>query len=92
MHKDEAEILALKAMAYLVGLDEMMERFSAVSGIAPDDMRARASDPEMLAGILEFFLYDEALLTEFCEAHDIPPDAPAQARAALPGGALPHWT
>jgi hypothetical protein len=92
MQRDEAEILALKALTYLAGLDEMMDRFAALSGMGAGDIIERASDPEMLAGVLEFFLYDEALLTEFCEAEDINPEHPAQARMALPGGDLPHWT
>ena len=92
MHRDKAEILALKALTYLAGLDEMMDRFAALSGMAVGDIMERAQDPEMLAGIIDFFLFDEALLTEFCEAHDIDPEDPARARMALPGGDLPHWT
>lgn len=92
MQQDEAEILALKALTYLAGLDEMMDRFAALSGMGPGDILERAQDPEMLAGVLDFFLFDEALLTEFCESHEINPEDPAQARMAMPGGDLPHWT
>ncbi len=92
MQSDEAEILALNALTYLAGLDEEMDRFSSLTGMAQGDIVERASDPEMLAGILEFYLSDEALLTEFCEAFEIPLEDPARARAALPGGDLPHWT
>lgn len=92
MQQEEAEILAIKALTYLAGLDEMMDRFAALSGMALGDILERAQDPEMLAGILDFYLSDEALLTEFCEAHEISAEAPAQARTALPGGDLPHWT
>ena len=92
MQQEEAEILALKALSYLAGIDEMMDRFAALSGMGPNDIMERAQDPEMLAGVLDFFLFDEALLTEFCEAHEINPEHPGQARMALPGGDLPHWT
>jgi len=92
MEKDEVEILALKALTYLASLDEMMDRFSGLTGMAQGDIVERAGDPEMLAGILDFYLSDEALLTEFCDAFEIDPEAPARARAALPGGDLPHWT
>ena len=40
----------------------------------------------MLAGVLDFFLFDEALLVEFCEAYEIDPEHPTQARMALPVG------
>lgn len=92
MQQEQAEILALQALTYLAGLDEFMDRFSALSGMGPGDMLERASDPDMLAGVLDFFLSDEELLTEFCEAHEIDPEHPAAARRALPGGDLPHWT
>ncbi|HAT08595.1 MAG TPA: DUF3572 domain-containing protein [Rhodobiaceae bacterium] len=92
MQEEEAEILALKALSYLAGLDEMMDRFADLSGMGPNDIMERAEDTEMLAGVLDFFLFDEALLTAFCEAHEINPEHPAQARMALPGGDLPHWT
>jgi hypothetical protein len=46
----------------------------------------------MLAGVMDFLLSDEAVLTDFCAAHDIDPEHPARARQNLPGGDLPHWT
>jgi len=65
---------------------------AALSGAAPNDIVERAGDGEMLAGVLDFLLSDEAVLTDFCTAHDIDPEHPAAARQNLPGGALPHWT
>jgi hypothetical protein len=55
-------------------------------------MRARAGDPEFLGFVLDFLLSDEAALLDFARETEIPPDRPLRARAALPGGALPHWT
>ena len=37
MQQEEAEILALKALTYLAGVDEMMDRFAALSGMGPND-------------------------------------------------------
>ncbi len=92
MEQEQAEILALKALSYLASLEEEMERFSALSGIGSADIMERASDPELLAGVVDFFLAHEDLLTEFCAAHDYHPETPLRARQALPGGDLPHWT
>ncbi len=92
MKHEQAEILALKALTYLAGQEDDMCRFVALSGMAAGDMMERASDPELLAGILDFFLSNEALLTAFCDAHAINPEDPACARRTLPGGGLPHWT
>ena len=92
MGTQQAEIIALKALAFLAADTELMDRFAALSGVAPNDLVGRAGDGEMLAGVLDFLLSDEAVLTDFCAAHDIDPEHPAAARQELPGGALPHWT
>ena len=92
IEQEQAEILALQALTYLAGLDEEMDHFAALSGMATGDIIERAGDPELLAGVVDFFLSKEDLLTEFCEAHHIDPEMPARARQSLPGGALPHWT
>ena len=92
MDTEEAEIIALKALTFLAADTELMDRFAALSGVAPNDIVERAGDGEMLAGVLDFLLSDEAVLTDFCAAHDIDPEHPARARQNLPGGDLPHWT
>lgn len=66
MSKDVAEILALKGLAYLMSLSEDRDRFLALSGVEPTDIRGRAGDPELLGAVLDFLLANEALLTEFC--------------------------
>lgn len=92
MDTEQAEIVALKALTFLAADTELMDRFAALSGVAPNDVIARAGDGEMLAGVMDFLLSDEAVLTDFCAAHDIDPEQPARARQNLPGGDLPHWT
>lgn len=92
MNSEQAEILALKALAFLAADTELMDRFALLSGMAPNDIVARAGDGEVLAGVMDFLLSDEAVLTDFCAAHDIDPEHPARARQNLLGGALPHWT
>ena len=92
MDAEQAQIMALQALAYLAADSEQMDRFAALSGMGPGDIMARAAEPELLAGVMDFLLSDEPLLTDFCATHDLPPETPALARQALPGGALPHWT
>ena len=92
MDTEQAEIIALIALTFLAANTEHMDRFAALSGMAPNDIVARAGDGEMLAGVLDFLLSDEAMLTDFCAAHDIDPEHPAKARQNLPAGDLPHWT
>ena len=92
MDSELAEIVALKALAWLAAQDDFMERFCATSGLSPADLMSEASNSETLGGLLDFMLGDEEILRSFCTDEDIYPDTPLLARAALPGGNTPHWT
>ncbi|HUO92436.1 MAG TPA: DUF3572 domain-containing protein [Rhizomicrobium sp.] len=81
----KAETLALKALAYLAQSDEELERFVAISGVTPANLRARAGEPEILAAVLDFVLADDGRVTGFCEAAEIDPRELHAARRALPG-------
>ena len=92
MDRAKAEALALQALGWLAGQDELIGGFLMHGGLAPADLRARAADPEMLASVLDFLLLEDAHVMGFCDAQGIGYTLPAQARAALPGGAQFHWT
>jgi hypothetical protein len=81
----DAEILALKALAYLAHSPDDLERFGALSGVTLADLKARADDPEILAAILDFILVSDDLITGFCETVEIDPRELHAARRALPG-------
>ena len=44
MDTEEAEIIALKALTFLAADTELMDRFAALSGVAPNDIVERAGD------------------------------------------------
>ena len=88
----EAEALALRALAWMAADAALTGRFLAAAGTGPGELRARAGDPEFLGFVLDFLLGDEAALIAFAADEGIDPDLPLRARAALPGGDLPHWT
>ncbi len=92
MARPQAEALAVRALAWMAGDEELIGRFLATTGAGPGDLRARAAEPEFLGFVLDFLLADEAALIVFAAAENIRPDLPMRARAALPGGALPNWT
>jgi len=92
MTSEAAEDLARTALIWLLGEPERVGAFLAASGAAPGELRVRAGDPEFLGFVLDFVLASEPLLMEFCAESGVRPVAPAQARAALPGGAVPDWT
>lgn len=90
--RDAAETLALQALGWIVGQDELASAFLGSTGSSAEDLKARAADPEFMGFVLDFLLQDEAALLAFCEDSNNAPDRPFRARAALPGGDLPHWT
>ncbi|WP_170528016.1 DUF3572 domain-containing protein [Ruegeria arenilitoris] len=87
-----AETLALKALGWLVGNDELLPVFLGSTGASTDDLRDRATEPEFLASVLEFLMLDDSWVLAFCDANAVPYDQPAQARSVLSGGANVHWT
>lgn len=91
MTRDEAEFLAIRALGHIAADEDLLGDFMALSGLSPDELRARAAEPEMLGGILDFLLADEARLLAFCGAEELQPELPARARQALPGGERVEW-
>lgn len=81
-----AELLATQALAFLAADRQRLERFLSACGIAPQQLRSAAAEPEFLAGILDHLGSEEALLLAFAAHAGIDPAEVARARRALPGG------
>ena len=84
--------IGVEALLWLAGQPQILGRLLAASGLAPEELRVRAGDPEMLGFMLEILLQDEPSVLAFTAEVGLPPDAVLQARAALPGGDAPSWT
>jgi len=92
LSQDSAELLAIEALSWLVGNDELLPVFLGSSGATEGDLRARAKDPDFLGSVLDFLLMDDAWITQFCDQANYAYDFPIRARAALPGGTQVNWT
>ena len=90
--RENAETIALQALAWLVGNDDLLPTFMAATGIGMDDLRERAADADFLASVLDFILTDDTWVTGFCDAQSLPYDTLLATRQALPGGQQIHWT
>ncbi|PIE09456.1 MAG: hypothetical protein CSA72_12580 [Rhodobacterales bacterium] len=89
---ENAEVIGLKALAWLIGHEELGPVFLGSSGASVENLRETAQDPATLTSVLSFLTMDDAWVREFCDAHDLAYDAPMRALHALPGGAPVHWT
>jgi hypothetical protein len=80
---EEAEVIALKALAFLANDAQRLGRFLALSGMSPGDIREAAAGPQFLAGVLNHLLQDESLLLTFTVEADIDPRLPSLAAQTL---------
>lgn len=90
--RQAAEVLALQALAWLVGQDEICGAFLEATGVSANEMRDRATDPAFLASVLEFILGRDDWVIAFCDATGLDYAAPMQAAMVLSRGAFRHWT
>ena len=91
MKPEHAVAIGQDALIWLAGQPEALSALLATTGLAPEDMRARADDPEFLGFVLDFVLGSDATVLEFARAAGLDLTAAARARALL-GGATPNWT
>lgn len=84
--RDEAEAVAIQALAFIASDPELLPRFLAITGIEASAIRRAAREPGFLAGVLQFILAHEPTLLKFCEETDTPPASLARSLAALPTG------
>jgi hypothetical protein len=92
LRQESAEALALQALGWLASDDGRLGGFLAASGLSPAALTRRAEDGQVLAGVLDHLLADEALLLACAADLELRPEDFAPARSALPGGDAPHWT
>jgi hypothetical protein len=87
-----AELLALQALGWLAGNDDLLPVFLSASGASLNDLSGAAQDASFLASVLDFLLADDAWVIAFCDATGHRYTEPLAARALLPGGQATHWT
>jgi Protein of unknown function (DUF3572) len=80
---EQAETLAVQALAFIAEEPERMAAFLSTTGIDPGAIRDAASSPDFLAGVLEHMLGDESLVLAFADSAGLDPAEIARARSAL---------
>mgnify|MGYP003422825505 FL=1 len=84
-HSAEAQVIALKALAFLASDEERFGRFIDVTDLSPQAIRRQAADPVFLAGVLDHLRSDQTLLYLFAETENLLPERIDRARRGLPG-------
>ncbi|MEQ1890759.1 MAG: DUF3572 domain-containing protein [Alphaproteobacteria bacterium] len=92
MNLDQAEAMGLEALGYIVADATLRSLFLDLTGMSPEDLRARISDPALLAAAMDFLLGREPSLLQFCAAAEIDPQLPARAHSLLLGPQAPDWS
>ena len=87
MPEQQYEIIALKALGYIVSEDALRDRFVALTGLDSDTLRESLDQLGTLASILEFLVSHEPDLIAAAAAQDVSPDTLVKAWRALGGGA-----
>ncbi len=82
---NDAETLALSALAATLTDERRSQRFLDLSGIDTEDLRSRAADPAVLAALLRFLEAHEPDLIDVADAIGAKPADLVAAREELAG-------
>lgn len=85
MDRETAEIVAIKALAFIADEQARLERFLTLTGLSPGEVKMRAGEPAFLGGVLDYLLSEESLALRFADYAGLDAGTAMQARAALPG-------
>ena len=83
--REQAEGLAIQALAFIARDSERLGRFLAVTGIGPAEIRTAAREPGFLVGVLDYMASDEQLIGAFAREADLDPTDIERGRAVLGG-------
>ena len=83
MTPEYAETIALQALVHVLQDHKIRNIFLGKTGLDEAALREGVKDPDHLAGILDYILSDENLLTNFCKQFNLSPEHAVKAWRAL---------
>ncbi|MBV1934900.1 MAG: DUF3572 domain-containing protein [Parvibaculaceae bacterium] len=93
MTPEAAETLALEAISFIAGDEDLVAGLLDQTGMGVDELRDALGKADTvgqtLAGVLDYLLMNDEWVLNFAEQVNIAPEKVLSARAALPGGL--HW-
>jgi len=91
MQKKIAISHGLAAVTFIIGDDAIRERFLALSGLSPQEIRGNIQDSDFLSSVLEFLVSHEPDLVAFSEITHEKPETIVKAWRTLGGGIGQEW-
>jgi hypothetical protein len=88
---EAAEAVAISGLGFLAADTDRLDRFLALSGLQPHDIRAAASTPGFLAGVLQHIMDDDRIAAAFGAETGLSSEELTAAAAVL-GGERPGWS
>ena len=82
-NSDDAEVVALSALAWTLGDDGRAQRLLALTGMTPEGLRSGLADTAFLTAALAFLEAHEPDLIACAEHLGLPPQRLVEARATL---------
>lgn len=80
---EAAAEMAIEALAWLAADRDRLERFLALSGLGPQNLRKAAAEPRFLVAVLDYLASNETLLVDFARDSVRRPESVARARDTL---------
>lgn len=85
MQTTEADIIAIRALQFVISEEILCERFIALTGLTPGEIQESVADRGLHLGALEFLLQHEPDAAAFCEACELPAGAAMDAQRLISG-------
>jgi hypothetical protein len=83
--EDAATETAIVALGFIAADSERLQRFLALSGLGPQNLRQAAAEPAFLRAVLEYIVGDEKLLVDFSRERGASTEDIVRAGAILAG-------
>ena len=81
--EEDAELLALQALAFLAQEPARLAYFLRLTGLNPQELQRIAGERSLMSGVLEHLLADQSLLLVFAAETRVAPESVALAHAKL---------
>jgi hypothetical protein len=83
--QEEAEAIAIQALAFLASEPARLANFLNLTGTQPADIRRQVNDPSFLQAILDHVVSEESILLVFAASISVAPETVVAALNVLQG-------